>query len=101
MVLPMDREQVVRTARCTIDKFGVYRVQSQLAERLEGVADSEGEAWQMFFDLLDVHAPRLDDGGNSNAEASSKASSKTETSKSSNSASPKKKVTSAVAAKKK
>jgi hypothetical protein len=47
------KESIVDTAKCHQDEHGIYCVESPKLDILLGAAETEGRAWQIFFELLD------------------------------------------------
>jgi len=49
----LNRETIVNTAKCRMDEHGIFCVESPEFEMLLGAAETEGRAWEIFFELLD------------------------------------------------
>jgi hypothetical protein len=49
----LNLEKIVDAAWCRRDEHGVYCVESPEFDMLLGAAETEGRAWQIFFELLD------------------------------------------------
>jgi len=49
----LNRIAIVDAAKCRQDEHGIYCVESPEFEMLLGAAETEGRAWEIFFELLD------------------------------------------------
>ena len=58
----MNREAIVNAAKCSIDEHGIFCVESPEFERLLGSAETEGRAWEIFFELLNEYVEAERDG---------------------------------------
>lgn len=62
MVKKLNRAEIVKSAECTRSKDGIFCVESSLLDSLLGAASTEGEAWELFFSLLDDHMDAYSEG---------------------------------------
>ena len=57
----MNKDAIKRAAICKKGKDGIYVVTSPVFERVIGASAIEGEAWMIFYELLDeYYAAHLD-----------------------------------------
>ena len=55
----LNRETIVNTAKCRMDEHGIFCVESPEFEMLLGAAETEGRAWEIFFELLETRETML------------------------------------------
>jgi hypothetical protein len=58
----LDKQKLIQTAKCERDEHGIYCVRSIEFDRLLGAAETEGEAWQLFFEFLEDTMAAYDEG---------------------------------------